>query len=175
MAERCSRQRGHGARDGTAIWRALLLGGALACEPGCSVVFVDGPPANHPELAHVECTTSRALPIVDTVIAGAYGLAGASTATERAPGGPSPAYRSVPMLAMAAAVGASAVHGYAKTTDCRAARRQWKARLTARAANACGRDADCAGARVCEAGLCVDPMLMFPPPLAVPPAAPEAI
>jgi len=175
MAERCSWQRGRGGHGGTAVGCALLLGCALACAPGCSVVFVAGPPANHAELPHVECTTSRALPILDTVVAGAYGLASASAAADRAPGGPSSAYRSVPMLAMAAAVGASAAHGYATTTDCRAARRQWKARLAAPAPNACGRDVDCAGDRVCEASLCVDPILMLPPPFAAPPAAPEAI
>ncbi len=176
MAERCSRQRGPGARGGAAVWRALLLGCALACEPGCSVVFVAGPPANHAELAHVECTTSRALPIVDTVIAGLYAVAGASSVADHSPGESSPAYRSVPMFGMAAAAGASAVYGYARTSDCRAARRQWKARVTAPAPNACGRDVDCADDRVCEVGLCVDPILVLPPPPLDPaPAAPEVI
>ena len=37
---------------------------------GCSLIFVERPPAKHVESAHLTCTTGQALPILDTVFAG---------------------------------------------------------------------------------------------------------
>ena len=46
---------------------AVGLGFVLA---GCSFVFVSGPPANHREVPAFECSTSRVVPILDTVWTG---------------------------------------------------------------------------------------------------------
>jgi hypothetical protein len=40
----------------------------------CSYIFVDGPPEKHRQLPYFTCTTSRAWPVVDTVLGAAYAI-----------------------------------------------------------------------------------------------------
>ena len=52
-----------------ALCAVILAGG------GCSYVFVDGPPKNHAQLPYFECSSSKAWPVIDTVMAATLGIA----------------------------------------------------------------------------------------------------
>src|SRR3954471_13883154 len=53
---------------------AVSVAGLLAGTSGCSLLFVDGPPANHRKLNYFDCTSNNLAPVVDVVIGGAEGL-----------------------------------------------------------------------------------------------------
>jgi hypothetical protein len=101
---------------------AVLFGlAALGVVPaGCSLAFVNGPPPNHQKLAYFDCSSSRALPTLDLLVAGAAavdaipgvanGASGLSNHTELAVFGTE-----------AALFAASAIYGYSKTAECREA------------------------------------------------------
>jgi hypothetical protein len=108
------------------VGRASLFGVfivALFASGGCSWLFVDSVPDGHRQGDAVECTTSRALPVVDTVLAASHlvGLAYLQTASY------TPDQRQqVNVLGYAEFIGllvytSSAVHGYMATSDCIAA------------------------------------------------------
>jgi hypothetical protein len=137
---------------------ALVLCGA----PGCSLLFVEGPPPDHAHMQQpFDCTSSNAAPIVDTAFAVLYAL---SAATVSARTEASAEHRdltpSVLMIGVATLEGVSAVRGFVTTSKCRAAEQQWVGRQRARPREArCGSDADCKADRVCELGACVAPRM----------------
>jgi hypothetical protein len=138
--------------------RSALALVALGSTPGCSYLLVDGPPAGHEQMRYFDCTSSRAAPIADAIIAGVYGVSGTAMASEvrDTDGG---ATVLVASLAIAAVEAASAVHGFRKTSECADAKRGLTARVVATAgkSTSCGSDRDCKGDRICEVGLCVAP------------------
>jgi len=52
----------------------VLLGLAGLASGGCSLLFVDGPPANHQSLPYFDCSSSRLAPVTDLVLAGLEGI-----------------------------------------------------------------------------------------------------
>ncbi len=110
--------------------RSLLLGAALAGSTSCSFVLVHGPPAGPERWAPFSCTRSNALPILDALVAvtgffvGGTLVAGGSSSEWTVPyavvgGG---------FVLEGLVFGTSAVTGFAKTSRCRAARREPGAR-----------------------------------------------
>ena len=65
-----------GNRAGNRALAGLLLLSATAVLPGCSLLFTTAPKSAEPSnaIASNNCTTSKAAPIVDTVIAGLQGF-----------------------------------------------------------------------------------------------------
>ena len=153
---------------------------AIACS-GCSWAFMTRPPEvvvapNHP----VECTTSRAAPVLDTLCGGYFVLNGAVLA-----GGAGNYEQSartggiVISAALAALCIASAANGYVGAARCEhvkdqnalcmsgsmaactALRPDWRpppGGMSAPPADAgCTKDTDCKGDRVCDRGACVSP------------------
>lgn len=97
----------------------------------CSYMFVDGPPAKHRQLPYFQCTTSRAWPVVDTVLGGAYAIetvaflgAGSSSMNT---GATKPL--AITAGALALLFGVSAVSGYGKASECREATEELQLRL----------------------------------------------
>lgn len=121
-----------------------VLAAGLTC--GCSFVFVSGPP-EHPEKVppnqHIDCTSGKAAPIVDTVIAGyqvfrtGYALAQKDSDYARFPIS-RPADIGIG-IALSVLFIASAGYGFATTDECddaekmhdKAIREQWTAPRTA--------------------------------------------
>jgi hypothetical protein len=106
---------------GVGVGKLAVLVAALGVLPGgCSLAFVNGPPANHQKLAYFDCSSSRALPTLDLLVAGAAtvdaipgvanGASGLSNHTELAVFGTE-----------AALFAASAIYGFSKTAECRQA------------------------------------------------------
>jgi hypothetical protein len=130
---------------------------ALGFGPGCSILFVDGPPPEHERMRDFDCTTSRLAPAVDTVFAAAYGVSAAGAAT----GASSSKDRTETiglMVGFAAVETVSAVIGFSRTNACAKAKEQLAQRTPEQGSGGgCGSDVDCKGDRVCEAGLCVAP------------------
>ncbi len=90
---------------------------------GCSFLFVHGPPPDHERLAYFDCSSSNVLPVLDALYAGvAAAEAVAAGSGDRAVAPTSSARTDAFVLAgEAAIVGASAVYGFRKTSDCRQA------------------------------------------------------
>src|ERR1700722_10566477 len=58
--------------DGHGVGKlAVLFAGLVIVPAGCSLAFVNGPPPNHQKLAYFDCSSSRALPTLDLLVAGA--------------------------------------------------------------------------------------------------------
>jgi hypothetical protein len=105
---------------------ALCLIALAAPTPGCSFLFVDGPPAGHERLPYFDCSTSVAWPVVDTIFSGLF-VSTLIEATSR-----SDAYYSTSTYSRQEDItysaiflglyGASALVGYARSSDCRAAK-----------------------------------------------------
>ena len=55
-----------GSLDGQLIRLALVAWLALSAS-GCGLVFVEGPPSNHPSLDYFTCTESKVLPTIDAI------------------------------------------------------------------------------------------------------------
>lgn len=106
---------------------ALLLG-AVGTLPGCSFLFTTAPKrAESPtEFASNKCTTSKAAPIVDTVIAGLQGVRTVYAATtDKSTYTNAPISREADIaigLGFFALYGASAIYGYYVTGQCTARR-----------------------------------------------------
>ena len=102
------------------VGRASLFSVALFAIGGCSWLFVDAVPDGHRSGDAVECTASRALPVVDTVLAASHlaGLVYLQTASY------TPDQRQqANLLGYGQLIGllvytSSAVHGYMATSDC---------------------------------------------------------
>jgi hypothetical protein len=105
---------------------ALVLTGG-----GCSYVFVDGPPKNHAQLPYFECSSSKAWPVVDAVMAASLGLAASAAFVD---GGSSSNDNSQGFVAAAeaAAFAISALSGYQKVAECREAKEELIASLGSR-------------------------------------------
>jgi len=97
------------------------LAGLAVVPAGCSLAFVNGPPPNHQKLAYFDCSSSRALPTLDLLVAGAAAV----DAIPGVAGGASGLSSSRANLAVfgteAALFAASAIYGYSKTAECREA------------------------------------------------------
>lgn len=104
--------------------RLALLVSILSSSSACSLAFVETHPGT-PEVA--PCTTSNTAPIVDTVLAVAYGGAAIGTAIAAAEGDggggflgtPSNTTLAVTSGLAAAVFGVSAAHGFDATSSCR--------------------------------------------------------
>jgi len=166
---------------------ALTLSLALLPLSGCSWLLVEAPPPGHEHLRYFDCSTSRAAPIVDTVLGGLYGLTAVEMAVDRSGSGSGvPAGETVTLVVveagLAAMFGVSAVYGYGTTAKCDDAKASLTERTLAspartpsapRTPRGCGSDADCAGDRICEQGACVvPPELVLPAAPTVPASAP---
>lgn len=119
--------------------RQYAIGLSFVAMAGCSFVFVSGPPANHRELPTVDCSTSRVVPILDTVwtalmtlnLIGAASTDDAQWDKNFEPNDP-PFSRKAGMVTYAvaaAAGGAGMVYGYLKTGACRRAKAEWTLRM----------------------------------------------
>ncbi|HVY41304.1 MAG TPA: hypothetical protein VHM31_25385 [Polyangia bacterium] len=95
----------------------------LCSMTSCSFLFVHGPPPDHERLAFFDCSSSNVLPVLDAVYAGAAAAdAVVAGFGSRALSTTSSARTDAFLLAgEAAIVGASAVYGFRKTSDCRKA------------------------------------------------------
>jgi hypothetical protein len=99
----------------------------------CSYMFVDGPPAKHRQLPYFTCTTSRAWPVVDTVLGATYAIdavafgINSSRESGSAAGGTTVA---IAAGGLAALFVASAVSGYSNASACREATEELQVRLT---------------------------------------------
>jgi len=108
--------------DAVSQWALLLaLTGVL---PGCSFLFTTAPKqADSPaEFVSKKCTTSKAAPIVDTVIAGLEGVrTGIAVAADKSVYENAPISRGADIglgLGFLALFGASAIYGYYVTGEC---------------------------------------------------------
>jgi hypothetical protein len=105
---------------------------------GCSFVFVEGPPRGHERMPYFDCSTGRALPVVDLLLALGQGLATARAVDasdaewDESFGGDEPplsreaaiaTYGSLTVLTLA-----SGWYGFSRTTRCRDAKADHLAR-----------------------------------------------
>jgi hypothetical protein len=168
---------------------------SFCMEFGCSWAFMTKPPAavvapNHP----VECTTSAAAPVLDTVCGGyfvlnAIALGAGNYDSSTKSGGIA---LSVGLVALC---GLSAISGYGYSNRCENVkdanalcmsgsmaachelRADWRPPPGATfspGSMGCSRDTDCKGDRICDRGACVSPQApkATPPAPAEPPAKP---
>jgi hypothetical protein len=160
---------------------------------GCSFLFVDTPPTVHgdepPAMRSVQCTSSVAAPVVDTVIA-----AFEAVRTGFALGADDADYHNYPIsrgadiaigLGLTGLFAAAAGYGYVNTSECSDLKEQAREppppgwvppppRMPPPTIQTmCSYDAQCKGDRICEGGRCVSPPPSSPPPAEPPPAAPE--
>jgi hypothetical protein len=170
------------------MYRCLVLCVSLGSLSGCSFLFVHSPPAQHAQLHYFDCTSSKAAPVIDTVVAGLEAVrTGVAISASEGDYAGYPISRGADIgfgLGLTALFTAAAIYGYNATGDCADA----KEALERRAEEApemgpgpppgappppmapqCSYDAQCKGNRICEAGRCATPQ----PPAALPaPAAP---
>jgi hypothetical protein len=104
---------------------ALATVVALSGSLGCSLMFVDKPPANHASLRYFDCTSSRLAPVADATLAGLMGLAalGSTSDTQQ------DARTTVEVSVLAAGALASAVYGFVNVGHCRDAKEGLSRRL----------------------------------------------
>ena len=101
----------------------------LALLSGCSFVFVSKPPPNHAQLSHVECTSSRVVPILDIVWTAlqTVNLLAAASMDDQEFEDDYKVDRKLAMAAyatFAAAGGAGIYYGWTRTSQCREAKHQ---------------------------------------------------
>jgi hypothetical protein len=104
---------------------ALVAVVALSGGLGCSLVFVDRPPANHASLRYFDCTSSRLAPIADATLAGLMTLATIGTTSDR----PQDPRATVEVGVLTAGAVASAIYGFAGVQRCHAAKEGLSRRL----------------------------------------------
>ena len=109
-----------------------LLGFALFGTAACGYVLTQGPPEGHRQMTAFTCSESNTGPILDAVQAGAsvfLALLGATSNTDGGGyGAPSSGAMVASGIAVGLAYGVSAGIGFHRTSECRAAMRQWRAR-----------------------------------------------
>lgn len=107
--------------------RSVVFVAAVALlQAGCSAVFVDAPPADPQTQRYFDCTSSRLAPVSDTVLTGVAALATLGAVSDDSSSrAASLAFGS----AVTIALGASAIHGFSTTSDCRLAKRELEHRL----------------------------------------------
>jgi hypothetical protein len=99
----------------------------------CSYAFVDGPPERHRQLPYFACTTSKAWPVVDTVLGAAEALEAVGAgivASRESKAGAGAIVAPIVVGGVAALFIASAVSGYSKTSECREATSELQTRMT---------------------------------------------
>jgi hypothetical protein len=98
---------------------------------GCSFLFVHGPPKNHEQLQYFDCSTSNVAPVLDTIFGASAVLTVAGAAADSAEFSNLGSQKTAIAVyaGEAALFAASAVYGYAKTSDCRAAQAAMLARM----------------------------------------------
>jgi hypothetical protein len=95
---------------------------AVSVQPGCSFLFVKGPPPDHARMASFDCSESYVMPVMDTI--GAV-LAGAIAASAGGDNSNQDQAADITVgVSLLVLAGASAIYGYSRATDCRAA---WQA------------------------------------------------
>jgi hypothetical protein len=126
------RMRGSTSRTG-ALALALCVGTATTMTSGCSLLFVDGPPANAQKLRSFNCTTSNSLPVTDAVIGGLFALSavGAATGSSGTSGSTttSDVSAAIGTGVVAAAFAVSAGVGYSRTSACKDATAELMTRI----------------------------------------------
>jgi hypothetical protein len=85
----------------------------------CSLLFVDGPPAQHRSLPFFDCTSSRVAPVVDITLGALYGIAAVDVYAST--GGPNDTFEGVAPVALTALALGSALYGFKKVSACREA------------------------------------------------------
>jgi hypothetical protein len=121
-------------------WRVVTLLGAAglgAVNSSCSLVFIDGPPAEHAKMAYFDCTSTYGLPVADGLFAltGALGAGVALGQSKQAyadkNSGASRNAAAGVDLAFAGLGAASAVYGIVQTARCDSAKEDLKSRILA--------------------------------------------
>lgn len=109
--------------------RVALLTVLLLPITGCSFILVDGPPdvSDYSQLDYFGCTEGNGWPIVDGVFTGLYAVQAATLMGVEGGGGLAAA-----SLVWAGVFGASAVTGFGRVNECKAAKAEW-GRATRRA------------------------------------------
>jgi len=115
--------------DRHSLLAMLALALVCMCDAGCSALAVAGPPPNAATYDYVHCTSSRFLPVLDTVAAIGSAVPVAIFAPRRN-SGPSAAVFGV----IAVAYGASADYGFVATARCADAQDEAESRRRQRAA-----------------------------------------
>jgi hypothetical protein len=162
--------------------RALAFACCAWLSMGCSFIFVRPPPSDHPQLTYFDCVSSDVAPAVDTTNAAIDGLFAVAASVDHLEGSEPGVVAS---LGIAGAVyAASAIYGFAMTSQCARAKEQLADRVLKTRAErdqllqaqsqhpalaGCQRDLDCKGTRVCANAACVEPPSAS---VAQPPAAP---
>ncbi|HEX4423252.1 MAG TPA: hypothetical protein VH165_35320 [Kofleriaceae bacterium] len=95
---------------------------AVSLHPGCSFLFVSGPPADHARRASFDCSESNAVPVLDTIWAGLNAL-GAISATGD---GTNPNQGEIVAVGVGWLVvsGISAIYGYSQVSQCKKAKQE---------------------------------------------------
>jgi len=112
-------------RTGEKLIPTALCLSLVAALPGCSFLFTTAPKHAEPPPAEYvphECTTSKAAPIIDTVIAGLEGIrTGYALAADQSAYEQAPISRGADIalgLGFLALFSASAIYGYSITSEC---------------------------------------------------------
>src|SRR5580698_1295828 len=98
-----------------------VLATLAAAATGCSLAFVNGPPPNHQKLAYFDCSSSRALPTLDLLVASAATVDAIPGVANSASSLSSSRANLAVFGTEAALFAASAIYGYSKTAECREA------------------------------------------------------
>jgi hypothetical protein len=93
----------------------------VSLHSGCSFLFVNGPPADHAQVASFHCSESNAWPVVDMIWAGLNGLGAVSAAGDDT--NPDQDQIVGVGLAWLAVSGISAIYGFSKVSQCNDAKR----------------------------------------------------
>lgn len=99
----------------------------LLFHPGCSFLFVKGPPEQHAQMSSFDCSESNAWPVIDTIWAGLNGLGAISASNDStmpSPGQPSHDQVVAVGVSWLVVSGISAIYGFSKVSACNDARRQ---------------------------------------------------
>jgi len=96
--------------------RRSLCALLVTCLPGCSYLFVSGPPPDHKRLNYFDCTESTAAPVIDTVVFALEGLGTASVIVYQE--GDRKVVGVIGGLVSMVLFGTSALYGYSKTDKC---------------------------------------------------------
>jgi len=94
----------------------------LAPLPGCSFLFVHGPPENHAALTTFQCSESNAWPVLDGIWSLLNGLGALTAAGDD--NNPDQGQIVAVGLSWFVVSGISAIYGFSKVSDCNKARQQ---------------------------------------------------
>ncbi len=106
---------------------------------GCSFAFVSGPPANHRQLPYFECSSSRTVPVLDTLFTALEAI-NLGLAVSRSDQGWDDLFNGDPPIQRKTGIGlytvltalgaAGMYYGFTKTSECRAAKSELMIRST---------------------------------------------